>query len=220
MSGAGGRRWGVSVLALSLLLIVGAGIAAAAVSGNFSATYDGYEDGSSTDAVGHEIVVEGTIEVTGDSAVNPRIVIKGAKHTVLDTSTVKVFVEGDRSIQFERTYGPGKVELRTNEIPAGTTIRVRYLTYLVGGADARQVTAGQVNVFYKTPSGTQERTSFAPTADISSSPEQVIQNLKQGDTLTQIQEIVSYVGGFAIVLLLVLLGMRIKGGGGGGGGIE
>lgn len=211
---------GWTVLALVLLLVASSGVGAAAVSGDFSGTYDGYEDGETTEPVGHEIAIEGEFEVTGDSAVDPQITIESAQYTVMDTATVEVFVEGDRSIQFERSYDAGQVELRADEIPAGTTIRVRYLVYFVGGVDAAEIEAGQVNVRYQTPSGTQERTSFTPTVDVSDSPDRVIQNLEQGESLTWIQEVISYVGGFAILLLVAIFALRLKGGGGGGGGIE
>jgi hypothetical protein len=211
---------GWSVLALVLLLVMSSGVGAAAVSGDFSGTYDGYGDGETTEPVGHEIAVQGEFEVTGDSAVDPRIAIESAEHTVMDTTTVEVFVEGDRSIQFDRNDEAGQVGLRTDEIPPGTTIRVRFLVYFVGGIDAEEIEAGQVTVRYQTPGGTQQQESFTPMADISDSPDRVIQNLERGESLTWVQEIVSYVGGFAILLLLVIIVLRFRGGGGGGGGIE
>lgn len=211
---------GWSVLALVLLLVMSSGVGAAAVSGDFSGTYDGYGDGETTEPIGHEIAVQGEFEVTGDSAVNPRIAIESAEYTVMDTTTVEVFVEGDRSIQFDRNDEAGQVGLRTDEIPPGTTIRVRFLVYFVGGIDAEEIEAGQVTVRYQTPGGTQQQESFTPMADISDSPDRVIQNLERGESLTWVQEIVSYVGGFAILLLLVIIVLRFRGGGGGGGGIE
>lgn len=210
------RGW--SVLALVLLLVMSSGVGAAAVSGDFSGTYDGYEDGETTEPVGHEIAIQGEFEVTGDSAVDPRITIESAEYTVMDTTSVEVFVEGDRSIQFDRNDEAGQVQLRTEEIPPGTTIRVRFLVYLVGNIDAEEIEAGQVSVRYQTPSGTQEQESFTPRADVSDSPDRVIQRLERGESLTWIQEIISYVGGFAILLLLVIVVLRFRGGGGGGGG--
>lgn len=209
---------GWSVLALVLLLVMSSGVGAAAVSGDFSGTYDGYGDGETTEPVGHEIAIQGEFEVTGDSAVDPRITIESAEYTVMDTASVEVFVEGDRSIQFDRDDEAGQVELRTEEIPPGTTIRVRFLVYFVGSIAAEEIEAGEVSVHYQTPSGTQEQESFTPRADISDSPDRVIQNLERGESLTWIQEIVSYVGGFAILLLLVIIVLRFRGGGGGGGG--
>lgn len=216
MVDVGRSRRGISVVVVSLVLLASAGVASAAVAGEFQATYDGYNTEQDTDARGHEIAVSGDLEITGDTAVDPRIIITGAEHTVLATSSVEVFVEGDRSIQFEREYDAGRVELRTSEIPAGTTVRISFLTYFVGGTDAAQLKGGQVTVIYETPSGTSERTSFAPTADVSNSPELVINDLEQGDRLSEFKRIGFWVGVVAIVILLLLIGMKIRGGGNGG----
>jgi len=196
------------------MLLLSAGIAAAAVSGSFTATYDGYNT-QQTDARGHEIGVSGELEVTGDSVVQPQIYIKGADHTVLDTNSISVFVEGDRSLEFTRHYQAGQVVLTTDEIPTDTTIRIQFNTYFVGGTDTAQITAGQIDITYDTPSGASERKSYSPSVELQQSPDRVIKDLEQGNTLGQYQRIASYVGpAVALILLAILLLMRRDNSGG------
>lgn len=205
-----------------MLLATASGIVAAAVSGDFSATYDGYDDGESTDARGHEIAIEGQMEVTGDAAVDPTIVVTGAQPTVLDTASVTVFVEGDRSIQFDRNYQAGEVRMSANEVPAGTTIRIEYLTYYVGGSDSRSITASEVQFNYDRPGGDRTRETFQVDATLEKRPEDFVAAANSGSQLSQIQRVLSYVGGLAIILALLALIVKALGndtppGGGGPG---
>jgi urease beta subunit len=209
-----GRRTTILAILITLaVLTAGAGIASAAVSGSFSSSYDGWNDGSNSDTRGHEIQVTGTIEVTGDSAVNPRIVIRGADNSVLDQSSVQVFVEGDRSINFDRSTRESAVVYRADEIPAGTTLRVEYGTYYIGGADSGDVTVGEVNFNYETPGGSSQQESFSTQNALENRPENVIDNLEQqtdrGETLSTAQEILSYVGILAVIFVILKIGLSI-----------
>lgn len=205
-----------------MILAAGSGIVAAAVSGTFSATYDGYDDGESSEAPGHEIAIEGQVEVTGESAVNPTIIIHGAQHTVLDTASVQVFVEGDRSIQFDRSYSEGEVRLSADEIPSGTTLRVEYRTYYIGGADSPTMNVGQVQFDYNRPGGDRTRETFDIEATLENRPEEFVAAANTGSTLGLLQQILSYIGAGGVVLLLIGLVLKALGdssppGGGGPG---
>ncbi|NHX37605.1 MULTISPECIES: hypothetical protein [Halolamina] len=128
-----GRRYTILAIVITLTVFTAsAGIASAAVSGSFSSTYDGWEASSDSNPSSHEIEVTGSVEVTGDSAVSPQIVISGADNTILDQSSVQVFVEGDRSINFDRSTRESSVIYQTDEIPADTTLRVEFVAYYVG----------------------------------------------------------------------------------------
>jgi len=209
-----GRRNTILAIIITLtVLTAGAGIASAAVSGSFSSSYDGWNDGSNSDIRGHEIQVTGTVEVTGDSAVNPRIVIRGADNTILDQSSVQVFVKGDRSINFDRSTRESAVVYRADEIPAGTTLRVEYVTYYTGGAGEGDVTVGTVNVNYETPGGSSQQETFSTQNALENRPENVIDSLEQqidqGETLSTAQEILSYVGILAVIFVILKIGLSI-----------
>lgn len=210
------------VLVGCILLVTTAGIASAAVAGDFTSSYTGFGSGDSSAAPGNEISVQGQMEVTGDPAVDPRIVIQGGQWSVLDTSSVQVFVEGDRSIDFDQTTRDGDVILTTNEIPAETTIRVEYLTYYTGGADSSSITASDVQFSYDLPSGDQAEETFTTETTLENSPEKFVEEANSNSQLSFVQEILSYIGGGGIVLLIiaiVLLALRDGGPPGSGGGV-
>lgn len=207
----------VIVLAvIAAVLITGAGVASAAVSGSFSSTYDGWNDGSNTDPTGHEIQTTGTIEFTGDSAVNPRIIVESGKHTLIDRDSVRVFVEGDRSIGFNRNEQKARTVFRTEEIPAGTTIRIEYTAYYTGGASEGNVTVGTVDARYETPGGESQQKSFTTENALENRPEAVIGNLEQklnrGSQLSTAQEYLSYLGVLAIIYIVIRIGTAVVGG--------
>jgi hypothetical protein len=208
------RRTAILAILITLtVLTAGAGITSAAVSGSFSSSYDGWNDGSNSDARGHEIQVTGTTEVSGDSAVDPRIVVRGADNTVLDQSSVQVFVEGDRSINFDRSTGESAVVYRADEVPTGTTLRVEYRTYYIGGAESGDVTVGEVNFNYETPSGNSQQESFSTQNALENRPENVIDGLEQqideGTNLSTAQEILSYIGILAVLFAILKLGLSL-----------
>lgn len=208
------QRWGygVGLILVIIGLIAGTGVASAAVSGSFSSSYDGWDDGSSSDTTGHEIAVSGTVEVTGDSAVNPRIVVRGSEHAIIDKSSVRVFVEGDRSIEFNRVVQDSRVVYQADEIPAGTTLQVEYMSYYKGSAgESGNVTVGNVDVNYETPGGSSQQESFATTNQLENRPEQVISDLKTGGNISQIQQYLSYLGGLFILYIVFRIGSALRG---------
>jgi hypothetical protein len=205
LSATGVGKVAVVAAVVATVTLASAGLAAAAVSGDFTATYDGWDDGESSDVRGHEIAVQGQIEVTGDAAVDPRIVVRGADSTVLDTRTVQIFVEGDQSIQFQRSFEPSQVVFTADEIPAGTTLRLEFVTYYVGGANSNQVPAGVVQVNFDQPGGDRTREEFTVQSTLENRPESVIRNANTGSQLSTLQEVLSYVGAGGLVLLLLAL---------------
>lgn len=202
------RQTALVIGLLCIFVIGGSGIVSAAVSADFTTTYDGYDDGEASDAPGHEIAHKGQLEVTGKSAVDPVIVVKAAPHTVLDTSSVQIFVEGQQSIEFDKSFEAGEVRLSTDEIPSGTTIRLEYRTYYIGGSDSSSITASEVEFNYDRPGGDRTRETFEVDATLDNRPEEFVQAANSDSQLTLIQRILSYVGGAAIVLLL--LGLVVK----------
>lgn len=211
-----------AAVAVVLALIAGVGVAAAAVSGDFTATYDGYNDGESTDRRGHEIAIQGQLDVTGDAAVNPRIVVKGTDNTVVDTETARIFVEGDQSIQFDEQYGPSQVAFTADEIPAGTTLRIEFVAYYVGGADSKEMPVSTVNFNFDQPGGDRTREQFTVRTTLENRPEEAINSASTGSQLSQIQVILSYIGGASIIIAILILAVKAIGddnppGGGGPG---
>ncbi|KAB1190648.1 MULTISPECIES: hypothetical protein [Haloferax] len=200
------------VVVAAVVLLAGAGLATAAVSGSFETSYDGWDDESDTETRGHEIQVAGTVEVTGDAAVSPRIVVRGADQTVLDQESVQVFVDGERSIQFDRSVENSRVVYHADEIPSGTTLRVQYNSYYIGGAESGEVNVGAVEVFYDTPSGDSQRNTFTATNSLENRPESVISGLESelntGGTLTTVQEALSYAGALFVLVIVFMIGKR------------
>jgi hypothetical protein len=153
------------VIAL-LLLLSTVTVATAAVGGNLSAEYDA---NASTDTPGREIVVSGTFEVTGENAVNSRITVQPAQETVIDADTVEVFVEGSRSVDFQRQTQSSGVVYTADEIPSGTTLEVQYVVYSKGTSTS-DVTAGTVEFQFESSGATQTE-EFSASADLSNSPQ-------------------------------------------------
>lgn len=208
---------GLTIVLVLIAMLAMSGVAAAAASGTFSSTFDGYDDGQSSDVAGHEIQVEGELEVSGSTAVDPTIRISSTENTVLKSDSVRVFVEGDTSISFDQRYGPSGVTLSAEEIPSGTTIRVQYVVYPVGGMTG-EIQSSTVSFDYETPSGEDTGNEFDVTTDMSGSAQSVIDQLQQGEQLSQLQEILSWIGVLAAVVFVLWLGMKLVGGFGGGSG--
>lgn len=206
------------VLALVLLLSM-VTVATAAVDGNLSAEYDA---NASTDTPGREIVVSGTYEVTGENAVDPSITVQPAQETVIDADSVEVFVEGSRSVDFQRRTQSDGVVYTADEIPSGTTLEVRYVVY-PKGTDATDVTAGTVEFQFES-SGTTQTEEFSASADLSNSPQARASQLD--DRVVELESRLSadwrlrffILLGIAIVSLLgTIFALRDSGGGPPGG---
>jgi hypothetical protein len=163
--------WAVAVL---IILLSTATIATAAVTGSLSAEYDA---DASTDTSGREIVISGTLEVTGENAVNPRIVVRDSQATVLDPTTVEVFIEGSRSVDFQRQVRSSAVIYTADEVPSGTTLEVDYIVYPRGTAETN-VTAGTVE-FQFASSGARQTQEFSTTTDLSNSPQARVPQLEE-----------------------------------------
>lgn len=153
------------ILALLLLLSI-VNVATAAVDGNLSGEYDA---SASTDTPGREIVVSGTFEVTGENAVDASITVQPAQETVIDADSVEVFVEGSRSVDFQRRTQSDGVVYTADEVPSGTTLQVRYVVY-PKGTDTTDVTAGTVEFQFESSGATQTE-EFSASADLSNSPQ-------------------------------------------------
>ncbi len=203
------RRQVVILSIVCLLLVSAAGIAAAAVTGDFSATYAGFGDDESSNAPGNEITVQGQIEITGDAAIDPTIIIQGAQWSVLDTGSIEVLTEGDRSLSFDREYRGGELRLSTSEIPADTTLRIEYRTYYTGGADSRSITASEIQFNYDQPSADRTSETFQAEVSLDNRPEDFVEEVNTASQLSLFQRVLSYVGAASIILLIIMLGARL-----------
>lgn len=190
--------WAVAVL---LLLLSTATISTAAVTGSLSAEYDA---DASTDTSGREIVVSGTLEITGENAVNPRIVVRDSQATVLDPATVEVFIEGSRSVDFQRQVRSSAVIYTAEEVPSGTTLEVDYIVY-PRGTDETNFTAGTVE-FQFASSGARQAREFSAAADLSDSPQARVPQLEE-----RVSELETRVGANWRLRFFILLGVAVLG---------
>lgn len=208
------RRLGAGILSVLLVLALAAGAASATIDvvGEFDATLGGYGDETS-ELHENEIRVDGQLILDGEDAQNVRISLSDAEHTVLDASSTSVFVEGDESVSFDRQFSANGITIHTEEVPAGTTIRIEFSTYFTGDTDDDEILASTVDVEYETTGGTPDSDSFEVTADTTESANNQLNRLERGDDISTVQEILSYIGGIAIIALLVVIGMKVLGGG-------
>lgn len=165
----------VVLFATLVALVASAGVASAAVAGSFSGTYDGYDDESDTSVRGHEIQVTGTLEFSGQSAVNPRIVIRSTENTVLDDSTVTLLQPGSTSANFNDQPVKNGIMYTADEISPGTTLNIEFVVYPVAGLTEDEINSAQVVVTYQDPSGEQTRRSFDVSTELSNSPPKAIE---------------------------------------------
>jgi hypothetical protein len=191
----------VGIVVAALLLLNTVTVATAAVDGELSAEYDA---DASTDTPGREIVVSGTLEVTGESAVNPRINVQAASGTVLDADTVEVFVEGSRAVDFQRQVRPNAVAYTADEIPSGTTLEVRYVVY-PKGTNRTNVTAGSIE-FQFASSGARQAQGFSATSDLSNSPQARVPQLEE-----RVSELEERLGANWRLRFFALLGVAVFG---------
>lgn len=216
---------GVSLLLVFMIVIVCAATTGAAaqdgapieISGNFSGDLVGYgEEAREGPDRGNQVNIEGQMTFEGENAVNPAISVESAQWTVLDASSVQVFVEGDRSVEFVTIPQEDAVVLNTEEgmIPSGTTLRVEFSAYLTGGTADNEVNAATVDVEYETPGGTPGDESFEVPVDTSNSAINIIQTATgaEGDGGGSLLETIGvFVGIPAIgILLIVLAYLRLR----------
>lgn len=200
------RRLGI-VLLLAVALV---GLGVTVVSANVevteeetSATMVGYGENAQTDVADHPnaILIEGRLTFTGEDAVAPEIRLESAPNTVVDTSSAEMFVDSGQPIDFTKRHGPDVVRFSAEEITEGTTIQFSYVVYFTGGTTNSEITAGTVDVSYETEGGTSGSDSFEVTVDASNSADNEIDRLQTGQTIGGVQEILSYVGGAAVILI-------------------
>ena len=197
------------LVALSLISVSGIVVAQDTIDidGDFEGELDGYEDINPDPS--HMIAVEGEFTVSGEDAQDVTITIASDRWTVLDTATVEPFVEGERHITFDRQYRADEVRLHADEIPSGTTVLIEFETVFVGGTTSESIDAGTVTVDYETPGGTEREETFAADTDASASADNRIDALESADQLAFWQEILSYVGILAIILVVLKIVLSI-----------
>lgn len=166
-------RYGV-VLLVVVALLASAGVASAAVAGTFSSSYDGYGEESDTSVRGHEIQVTGTLEVSGESAVNPRIVVRSTQNTVIDGSSVTLLQPGSTSANFEKQFTENGVAYTADEIAPGTTLNLEFVVYPVDGLTESEIDSAQVAVTYSRPGGDRVRDTFDVSTALNNTAPQAI----------------------------------------------
>lgn len=198
-------------LALAVLLLGGASIATAAVAGDFSSSYDGYNDGSETSVSGHEIQVTGTLEFSGENAVDPTIVVRPTGNTVLDDENVELLQPGGSSIDFNRNYVEGGVRYTAQEIPSGTELELDFVVYPVSGLEQSQIKSAEVVVRYETPGGSSERKRIDVTTELGNTPPKVINSQQRGQQMGIIVKILAGIGALTLLLVVVMGGYSLLG---------
>jgi len=173
-----GHKVATTILVIVVLTIITSGIVSAAVAGEFSSSYDGYNDGADTDVRGHEIQVSGTFEFSGENAVTPLITVSPSQNTVLDDETVELTQSADSSIDFTRQNVGEGVRYRAEEIPAGSSFDLQFVVYPVANLDQSEIESASVTVRYERPGGEGERQTFGVTTGMNNSAPQVISDLE------------------------------------------
>lgn len=211
----------ILTLTLILFTLIGpAAIVQAAVEGNFSSSYDGYDDQSS-ETSGHEITIDGTLTVRGNPAIDPVIRIKPGSDTVLDESSVAVSVPATQAIEFEKRHTENSVELvlsgDSTEIPAGTEIQIRYVVYPTG-VQKNPYQSGVVEMSFDRPNGERTTERFPITTEMKNAPWAVIESLRNDLRVERVLDTVSLVGWVGwLIGILVIAGYVLFGRSGNGG---
>lgn len=200
----------VTVAVLSSV-IAGTAAAAVQVSGDFSGTMVGYGDDANTESGDdpNQITVDGSVTVQQEDAVDPTIRVTSGPSTVLDTSSIEALVPSEEAVDLEKRGQEGAVVLvptsESNRIPAGTTVEITYSVYFKGGTTTDSVNAGTVSMDYESPGGTEGSESFDAETNVQNSPDNEIERLENANSIGGIQEMLSYVGGFAIVVFTIIV---------------
>lgn len=191
-------------LLLCVLLLTTAGIATAAVAGDFTSSYDGYNDGSDTDTRGNEIQISGTLEFSGENAIDPQIIVRSSQHTVLDDESVNLLQPGSSSVNFDRGHVDNGVGFTADEIPSGTQLELETVVYPVSGLTQSEIKSAEVTVQYETPSGNTEEEQMDITTSLSNTPPQVISNQQQGQQIGLLMKGLAGVGGLTLLIVVVM----------------
>ncbi|AZH24655.1 hypothetical protein [Haloplanus aerogenes] len=203
-------------LLLVVLLTASAGVASAAVAGDFTSSYDGYNDDSDTSVPGHEIQVSGSLEFSGENAVDARIVVYSSQHTVLEDSSVELLQPGASSVDFTRDYVNRGVRYSADEVPSGTRLELEFVVYPVSGLTQSELTSAEVVVRYDTPAGDQEESRMEVTTAMSNTPAQVINSQGNDQQVHIAVWVFAGIGALAVALVVLMALYSVIGGGGGG----
>jgi len=203
-------------LLLVVFLVAGAGVASAAVAGDFTSSYDGYNDDSDTSVPGHEIQVSGSLEFSGENAVDARIVVYSSQHTVLDDSSVELLQPGASSVDFTRDYVNRGVRYSAEEVPSGTRLELEFVVYPVSGLTQSDLTSAEVVVRYDTPGGDREESRMEVTTSMSDTPVQVINSQGNDQQVHIAVWVFAGIGALAVALVVLMAVYSAVSGGGRG----
>jgi len=202
--------WGAMLVMLLVgLFLFGASANAAStqviqVQGEFNGTLEGY--GADQESQSHTIQVGGELEFRGEDAQDVVITLRSGPETVLVQSTVEALVEGGQNVTLDQTSRARSVVLRTDEVPARTTIQIEFQTVFVGGSSADEINAGQIETEYATEGGTEESETFDVPVNASSSADNRIGRLQsEVDSLSDWRLYGIAGAAFGIVMLLVTI---------------
>lgn len=210
---------------LGLLVVVsavftGVALGQVALEGDFEGTMVGYGEEANGEAgdAPNEIAVEGSFTVDGEPIEDVEIEVTSGEYTVLDTSSVQLRVPGE-GIAFNTSLGRDQVTKSTGQLPEGTEVELAFSVYYIGDGDSAiandTIDAADINVDYRTLGGSSGDRSFDAETEVSNRAESVIADRERGSQLSTVQEILSYVGGFTLVVLglyiLIYVGKQIAG---------
>jgi len=198
------------LLAVVSVVFTGITFAQVAVDGEFDGTMVGYGQEANEGAgdAPNEITVEGSFTVEGEPIENVEIDITSGEYTVLDTSSLQLRVPGE-GIEFSTSAGPDRLTASTGELPEDTEVELTFIVYYIGETDNTiendSIDAARINVNYRTLGGSQGDQSFSADTDVSNRAESEIASLERGDQIGTVQEVLSYVGGLAVVLFVLYI---------------
>lgn len=211
-----------ALLVIVSVVFTGVAVGQVAVDGSFEGTMLGYGDDASGGAAEapNEIVVQGSFVIEGEPAENVEVEVTSGEYTVLDTSSLELRVPGE-GIEFDTSVGQDRIIESTEQLPEGTEVELTFSVYYTGDADGAiqddTINAADIDVNYQTLGGSADGASFDVMTNVENRPEAVIAEKERGSTISTAQEILSYVGGLAVVIValyvLVYLVNQMRGGG-------
>lgn len=213
---------GFGLLAIISVILSGIVAGQVTVDGNFEGTMVGYGEDANAAAgdAPNEITVEGSFTVGGEPMEDVDISVTSAEYTVLDTSSVELRVPGE-GIEFTTNIGPDQVVKSTEQLPEGTEVELMFSVYYIGDSSDsisdNSINAGTINIDYMTLGGSSGDQSFSAQTDVSNRAESEIASAQQGSQISTLQKYLSYIGGAALVILVLYLLVYLVGQIGGNG---
>lgn len=198
-----GRSQVVLVL-LAICLLAWTGVAAAAVQGDFSSSYDGYGDGSDTDVRGHEIQVSGTLEFSGENAVEPSITVRPSQHTVLADGSSELLQSGESTVDFNKHFIADGVRYTATEISSGKQFELSFVVYPTSGLDRSEIKSSEVIVRYETPSGEPVTKRIEVTTSLDNTPPQMIDSQQGEEQLHLAVWVLAGIGGLTLLIVVIM----------------